>query len=132
MMAARRSHAVAVLNGKLYAVGGESEDRRPLSSVERYAPGTNAWEAVGPMAAARVAHAVAVLDDKVYSVGGAGDDGHLSSVERYDPVTNAWEAMAPTATARICHAVAVLEGKLYASTPTTVTSSPRWSGTTRL
>ena len=54
----RDGHAVAALDGKLYAIGGY--DGGYLASVERYDPATNAWEAVAPMAAARVS-AVAVL-----------------------------------------------------------------------
>jgi len=45
---------MAVLDGKLYAVGGFNDDDQFLSSVERYDPVTNAWEAVAPMATARV------------------------------------------------------------------------------
>ena len=61
MATARYSHAMAVLDGKLCALGG----RGALSSVERYDPATNAWEAVAPMAEAREAHAVAVLECKL-------------------------------------------------------------------
>ena len=53
MGTARDFHAVAVLAGKLYAVGGSDYDGR-LSSVERYDPAAGAWEAVTSMAAARV------------------------------------------------------------------------------
>ena len=43
--------AVAVLDGKLYAVGGGSaNDDEHLSSVERYDAATNAWEAAAPTA----------------------------------------------------------------------------------
>ena len=81
---ARYDLAVGVLDGKLYAVGGFCDDGF-LSSVERYDPATNAWEAVAPMAAARSDHGVAVLDGKLYAVGGLNnDDGYLSSVERYE------------------------------------------------
>ena len=46
---------VTVLDGKLYAVGGYNNDGgdNRLSSVERYDPALDAWEAVVPMAAAR-------------------------------------------------------------------------------
>ena len=115
MAEARYAHAVAVLEGKLYALGGyNGGDDGDLSSVERYDPAVGAWEAVAPMAAARSDHGVAVLDGKLYAVGGYNDDGFLSSVERYDPTENAWEAVAPMAAARYAHAVAVLDGKLYA------------------
>ena len=116
MASARDSHATAVLDGRLYAVGGSGgsdNDEASLSSVERYDPATNAWEAVAPMATAREGHAMAVLDGKLYAVGGYSffNDGHLSSVERYDPALDAWEAMVPMVTAR---RVAVLDGKVYA------------------
>ena len=97
---ARHSHAVAVLDGKLYAVGGYGGGVT-LSLVERYDPATNAWEAVAPMVAARAAVGVAVLDGKLYAVGGCNNGDCLSSVERYDPVTNAWEAVAPMTSARM-------------------------------
>ena len=94
---------MAVLDGKLYAVGGGNDDDGYLSSVERYDPALDAWEAVAPMAEAREAHAVAVLDGKLYSVGGYDDggDNRISSVERYDPSVGAWEAVAPMAAARV-------------------------------
>ena len=58
-MATARCHlTVAVLDGKVYAVGGFSGG--DLSSVERYDPATNAWQVVAPMATAR-AFAVALL-----------------------------------------------------------------------
>ena len=101
MGTARTGHAAAVLDGKLYAVGGFNDDDGYLSSVERYDPALNAWEAVAPMATARYAHAVAVLDGKLYAVGGDGGGTRLSSVERYDPSVGAWEAVAPMAAARM-------------------------------
>ena len=58
MATARDAVGVAVLDGKLYAVGGYGGGH--LSSVERYDPATNAWQAVAPMATAR-AFAVALL-----------------------------------------------------------------------
>ena len=95
-----------------HILGGCSSDGPSISSVERYDPALDAWEAVAPMATARFAHAVAVLDGKLYAVGGHGG-GWLNSMERYDPATNAWEAVAPMAVARCDLAVVVLDGKLY-------------------
>ena len=53
MATPREKHAVAVLDGKLYVAGGRGAGYDRLSSVERYDPATNAWEAVAPMATAR-------------------------------------------------------------------------------
>ena len=60
---------MAVLDGKLYAVGGtiyddEAEAERSATTVERFDPATNAWEEVAPMATARAYHAVALLMER--------------------------------------------------------------------
>ena len=47
MAEAGDSHSVAVLDGNLYAVGGYNGDY--FSSVERYDPALDAWEALAPM-----------------------------------------------------------------------------------
>ena len=101
MLTARGFVGTAVLDGKLYAAGDNSEDGATLNLVERYDFATNAWEAVTPMATARNSHAMAVLDGKLYAVEGYSDDGDYlrwsggASVERYDPATNAWGEVAP-------------------------------------
>ena len=54
---ARNGLGVAVLEGKLYAVGGLQRNGIWTGfspSVERYDPAANAWEEVAPMATARV------------------------------------------------------------------------------
>ena len=95
-------HAVAVLDGKLYAVGGYGAGGGRLSSVERFDPALNVWEAVAPMAIQRARLVLAVLEGKLYAVGGcAGQLAACSSVERYNPATNVWEAVAPMSMARI-------------------------------
>ena len=54
MPTARLIVGTAVLDGKLYAVGGESEEDGANSNVvERYDFETKAWEAVAPMATPR-------------------------------------------------------------------------------
>ena len=100
MAEARAAHAAAVLDGKLYAVGGSNDDDGHLSSVERYDPTANAWEAVAPMATGRSELVVAVLDGKLYAVGGtkydeeAGGERAANMVERFNPATFAWEELA--------------------------------------
>ena len=67
-MATERSDpGVAVLDGKLYAVGGMNEDEADeedegviSNTAERFDPATNAWEEVVPMETGR-AFAVALL-----------------------------------------------------------------------
>ena len=60
MAVERSTPAMGVLDGKLYAVGGYPYGGGRLSSVERYDPATNAWEAAAPLTTARVFHAITV------------------------------------------------------------------------
>ena len=110
MATPRENHAMAVLNGKVYAVGGYRNGVGRLSSVERYDPATNAWEAVPPMAKGRFAFRTAVLGGNMYAIGGkcaSGAANTTSSMERFDPDTNAWEAMTPMPTGCIWFGAAV-------------------------
>ena len=72
--------------------------------MERYDPGTDAWEAVAPLTLARFGAGAAALEGKLFAVGGREDEAEgerpAHSVERFDPASNAWEEVAPMATAR--------------------------------
>ena len=61
MVEARDQPGVAVLDGKLYAAGGENDENGYLSSVERYDAATNVWEGVAPMTSARARPCVVLL-----------------------------------------------------------------------
>ncbi len=71
----RYGHAVGVVNGILYAVGGAIEDKGAISTVEAYDPTRNRWTASAPMPAGRSLLAVGVVNGILYAVGG------LSSVK---------------------------------------------------
>ena len=103
MSTARYASAAAVVDGKLYVMGGH-DGQHPLSSVERYDPAKNAWEAAAPMSMARCAPAAAVSDGKLYVMGGSGGLSLLSSVEQYNPAKDEWVTMASMAliTERSC------------------------------
>ena len=88
--------AAAVIDGKLYAIGGHNSTGY-LDSVERYDPSTNTWEAVAAMGTKRGGSTAVALAGKLYAMGGkafSGASSYLDSVERYDPASNAWEAVA--------------------------------------
>ena len=118
----RNCLGVAVLGGKLYAVGGSNGDG-DLSTVERFNPEAGltsasgvsggAWEPVAPMHSKRGYLGVAVLGGKLYAVGGYNGNGdYLASVERFDPLagggTGAWEEVAGMKSERGFLGVAVL------------------------
>ena len=61
MSVARIRAAGAVLDGKLYVVGGKSDGNTCLSSVECLDPATNTWDAAAPMSMARAEFALCCM-----------------------------------------------------------------------
>lgn len=86
----RYSAGVAVLNGKLYAVGGR-DGASCLRTVECYDPNINKWIQCASMSRRRGSVGVAVVNGFLYALGGqdAPANNPASSrfdcVERYDP-----------------------------------------------
>uniref|UniRef100_A0A7S3BU01 F-box domain-containing protein n=1 Tax=Haptolina ericina TaxID=156174 RepID=A0A7S3BU01_9EUKA len=94
----RYRHALAALDGKLYAVGGETAtaDNGALvvtSSVEMFDPALNTWQSVTPLCRPRMSHAVAVFDGCLLALGGFDGSHWLDSAERYEPLSGRWEEM---------------------------------------
>src|SRR2546422_970562 len=119
----RAGLAVGVVNGILYAVGGEIVHAGVggyiefLSTVEAYDPSTNSWSSKAPLPAPRGGLTVGVVNGILYAVGGSccGPSGHpLGTVEAYDPTTNTWTAKASMPTPRYNLAVGVANQILYA------------------
>ena len=74
---------VAILNGRLYAVGGyDGVARQCLNSVECYDADRDEWSPVEPMTQRRSGAAVAVLDNMMYAIGGHNGPDIRKSVER--------------------------------------------------
>lgn len=69
MPTARQAFAVGVINGKLYAVGG-NEGSSYFANNEEYDPVTNTWLSRASMPTARSQLAVGVINGKLYAVGG--------------------------------------------------------------
>nr|CAI5861458.1 unnamed protein product [Callosobruchus analis] len=114
-MEARRSTlGVAVLEGKIYAVGGyDGASRQCLSSVECYTPEIDTWTSVPDMCSRRSGAGVGVLEGILYAVG--GHDGPLvrKSVEAYDPSKSKWTPVSDMALCRRNAGVVAMNGLLY-------------------
>ncbi len=110
--APRGSVGVAVLDGKLHAIGGRGLDLQTVATHEVYDPATNRWSEAAPLPRARDHLAVVTLDGKIHAIGGrfgsSRDNTALHDV--YDPRTNAWQSAAPMPTARSSVAAAVYHG----------------------
>lgn len=113
MSTLRTRVGVAVLDKKLYALGGFDGHKR-LSTVECFDPQFQTWKAVAPMNTRRSALGAVVVSGGIYVVGGY--DGHisLSTVECYSPAVNSWKFVAPMGTLRSAAGVTELNGKIFA------------------
>ncbi len=118
MPTARRSLGVAVVDGKIYAIGGSNNDGQ-LAVNEEYNPLTNTWTTKAPMPTARSGFAITVYQNKIYCIGGTiGDDetavtGFTGVNEVYDPEKNTWETKASMPTHRTELCASIVNGKIY-------------------
>lgn len=101
---ARNHLADAVINGKIYAIGGQTShnaDLKTLNNVHMYDPIKKTWTAVASMpptiinnvryGRSHAAGATFVMDDRIIVVGGEYDhDRSINDVTAYDPVRDVW------------------------------------------
>jgi N-acetylneuraminic acid mutarotase len=119
MPTARLGLTTAVVNGKIYAIGGYARANSPaMKTVEEYDPATDTWTTKADMPTQRWLLATSVVNGKVYAIGGGNvlDSGlpGLSTVEEYDAATNTWSAKADMPTPRLGLATCVVNGVIYA------------------
>ena len=109
MPSSRQELATAVLNGKIYVIGGYNQNTVSTNTVEVYDPVTNAWTSAHPIPVALNHNSAAVAAGKLYSFGGRSREVFV-----YDPAGNTWSAVAPM---NFLHdatpAVGVINNKIY-------------------
>jgi N-acetylneuraminic acid mutarotase len=92
---ARNSAAGAVIDGKLYVVGGRVVGEGNKTANEVFDPANGSWETLAPMPNAQGGIAAAALDGKLYVFGGeffgSGGGGVYEESWVYDPAGDAWE-----------------------------------------
>lgn len=118
MRVTRSGLGVAVVNGKIYAIGGSAEDGY-LGTNEEYDPATDTWTYKKPMPTPRERFGIAVYQNKIYCIGGDVAGGYFSNDsitvvnEVYDPATDTWETKKPLPTLRREVGANVVNGKIY-------------------
>jgi len=110
MSEARHGVASAVLNGKVYAIGGQG-----LSSVEVYDPSTESWSS-GVALPSEVNHGTAItVGVKIYLIGGKNSSSqNIDQVLSFDPSTNQWQAKANMPTTRHGVKLVWFENRIWA------------------
>jgi N-acetylneuraminic acid mutarotase len=108
---ARNSAAAAVIDGKIYVVGGrqfiKSTDGKTRMSnyaaLEVYDPRRDSWETKTPMPQAQGGLGAATIDGKLYACGGEQwlpDQRVLNQCWVYDPGKDSWASLASLPVAR--------------------------------
>ena len=117
MPTARNGLGVAVVNDKIYAIGGSRGILLAHDDNEEYNPITDTWTFRNPMPTPRGNFAIAVFQNKIYTFGGATRSGgttELTTVtEVYDPATDAWETKTSMPTLKGYFSANVVNNKIY-------------------
>ncbi|MYC77375.1 sigma-70 family RNA polymerase sigma factor [Candidatus Poribacteria bacterium] len=128
MPTARSAASTSVVDGKIYAIGGEEVEKikvykgwvnkiKNLPTVEMYDPSTDTWTQKADMPTARSYFSTSVMDGKIYAIGGTSifnEQYRLETVEVYDPSTDIWTKARDMNQARSCAALSVVNGEIYA------------------
>ncbi|MNW26113.1 N-acetylneuraminate epimerase precursor [compost metagenome] len=115
----RRYITSAVLNGKVYAIGGiGGAGPEILSSVEVYDPVNDTWTTTSSMPSERYGLSSAVINNEIYAIGGVTKPSEsagpaTAEVNKYDPITETWSTVAPLILPRGLLSAASLNNEIY-------------------
>ncbi|XP_077289869.1 kelch-like protein 25 [Arctopsyche grandis] len=101
----------------VYAIGG-SDNKKSLSSVERWNSNKKSWEMnVAPLLLAVCYFSASVIDGNIYVTGGRtwknGKWKTIKQVQMYSSESNSWSYRAPMIQERDGHSSVVIKGKLF-------------------
>jgi RNA polymerase sigma factor (sigma-70 family) len=87
----KRGSSLAVLNGKIYAIGGATvANTICLSVVQEYEPAKDSWTRKRDLPLPLAWNSVCTMNDKIYVFGGWNGGGAISTVMEYDPNADKW------------------------------------------
>ncbi|KAH8041731.1 hypothetical protein HPB51_017533 [Rhipicephalus microplus] len=109
--AGRAYHGIALLQNRLYVVGGVRENSF-LRSCDCFDLESCTWQSCSTMKIARGYVSVVALEDYVYAIGGCNAGGCIASVERYSPSSNQWTLVRAMTRQRSNGSACAFKGKL--------------------
>jgi N-acetylneuraminic acid mutarotase len=115
MPTARHHHGAAAVGGRLYVVGGRTDDELSSDAVERFDPATRRWERLAPLPLGVGGLSVVSLGGEVIAVGGGDDREHwvTPATWAFRPDNGRWQRLADLGTARHGHGAAAVGNALY-------------------
>jgi N-acetylneuraminic acid mutarotase len=113
MNVARDGLGVAVVNGKIYAIGGDGPNGI-VGTNEAYDPATNTWTTKTAMPTPRYDFAIATYQNIIYCIGGLLTNGTKTGIsEVYNSATDTWQTEAAMPTGRCEMNAETVNGKIY-------------------
>jgi N-acetylneuraminic acid mutarotase len=118
-----RNHLSGILlNGKIYAIGGQKlhdrASRHDVSFVHEYDPATDSWRRLAdlPVPRSHFEPGTTVHNNKIIIVGGRiNNDPYTNAVTQYDPVTDTWQEMEPIPVSMLAPVGKVINNTLFVS-----------------
>ncbi len=107
----RSEVASAVLDGRIYVIGGYIAQGSASTVVEVYDATADRWQRLGDLPAPRDHAMAAALDGRVYVFGG-NSGNEVSTVFAYDVAANRWSRLRDMPVRRAAGGTAVLNGRI--------------------
>ena len=114
MSTARFGCSAAVINDKIYVVGGFTSGTTATTAVEVYNPDSNTWDKEKPQLPAALGWAGVVASDSLYVIGGYNGTSTNSMVYEYSPVTKEWYIWAGPNGPRYDFGAAITDSGIFA------------------
>src|ERR671930_2180103 len=113
MLTARSEVTAAVLDSKVYVIGGFDGFARTVATVEVYDPATDDWRSAPDLPEARHHAAAVSVGDTLYVIGGFTGTGFEPKAEVFAlKVQGTWQRVAPLPEARGALAAAVVDNRI--------------------
>ena len=108
-----RDISAAVVGGKIYVPGGQSDENKVHKTLEIYDPGTNSWSMGMELPKPVSAYAWVAYEGKLYLFGGWDGDKYIPNAYEYLPEQDQWNEITPLPEPRGYSGVAVSGGRIY-------------------
>jgi len=116
-MGARQETGVAALRGRIYVLGGFTDELAIVPRVEAYDPGKDEWTEVAPLPFPMHHANTAVVDDRLYVLGALIGNSFTAIGDAfvYDLATGSWKSLTsmPLGTERGAGGTAAIGTKIY-------------------
>lgn len=109
----RMNVSSAVVDGKIYVIGGRDSNGNLTTAVEVYDPVTDSWATRASLPKTCEESSASAIEDKIYVVGGCFGTA-VNTVEIYDSASDSWSSGTPMNHKRFALSTVVVDGKLYA------------------